>query len=414
MEPTARFVNDLGQLQVDARRCIHCGFCNSVCPTSNVSSSFKESRKSRGRVVLLQSLVEGTEALDPFDADFKELIDLCYSCRRCVEVCPAGIPIPDLMSKARFAYLNSKMMGLTIGHQIFASYGTFDSLGSKMAPLANAALGAKPLRTLFQAITHIDARARIPSFHVESFQSWFKKQPSTGHKKRAVYFVDSYANFNDPLLGKTVFSLLSSMGYQTLVPPQRESGMPAIEFGLHEKAAKIAEYNVHQLFPYAKEQVPIVCSSPAASFLLREGYPALIGGEESRVVAESTVDVAELMAHELDKGTIAFDRASAGDIVYHYCCLSKSLKLAPHTLKLLEAAGYSCRVVEDCCGGAGVWGTFKENYDVSGEIAGKLKGKLDPDEEILTESETCRLQIESRVTGKVRFPLEVLASRIRA
>jgi Fe-S oxidoreductase len=85
--------------------------------------------------------------------------------------------------------------------------------------------------------------------------------------------------------------------------------------------------------------------------------------------------------------------------------------LGPITTKLLDAACVSYRVVEECCGGAGVWGTFKENYDLSSEIATKLRDKVEPNTEILTESETCRLQIEAHVSAKVRFPVELLAER---
>src|SRR3990170_1717589 len=96
-----RFLGDLGPIKSHAARCIRCGYCNAVCPTSNVTSAFKESRTSRGRMILLQSLVEGIGDVEPYSRNFKELIDLCYSCRRCVAVCPAGIPIPDMMSHAR-------------------------------------------------------------------------------------------------------------------------------------------------------------------------------------------------------------------------------------------------------------------------------------------------------------------------
>ena len=47
------------------------------------------------------------------------------------------------------------------------------------------------------------------------------------------------------------------------------------------------------------------------------------------------------------------------------------------------------------------------------EIAGKLRNVIHPECMILTESETCRLQIEAQVTTQVHFPLELLISRIQ-
>ena len=82
------------------------------------------------------------------------------------------------------------------------------------------------------------------------------------------------------------------------------------------------------------------------------------------------------------------------------------------TTKLLRSAGIEPEIIEDCCGGAGVWGTFKENYPLSSEIAAKLGKRIEPETTVLTESETCRLQIENHVNSTVRFPLEILAPRV--
>jgi Fe-S oxidoreductase len=408
-----QFIEDLGPIQSYAKRCIHCGFCNAVCPTSNVVTAFKESRTSRGRVILLQSILQDVGSMDPYTADFKRLIDLCYSCRRCVTVCPAGIPIPDLMSHARYAYQKRKgSLELTLGHRIFANYGTFDRLGSIVSPVSNWMLHRRVVRKLMEWITHIDARAHLPPFHAESFESWFKKQPRMHHEKKVVYYVDSYANFNKPSLGMTVFTLLDHLGYEVLLPPQKESGMPAIEYGLLDKARSLARYNVRHLAPYARKGIPIVCSSPAASYLLREEYGSFLEDDDLPVVSKAVVDIAELLMEEYKKGNLHFKTDRPEHVIYHCCCLSKALSLAPITTKLLYAAGIQLDLVEDCCGGAGVWGTFKENYEMSHEIALKLRAKIESNLMVLTESETCRLQIEGHVSPEVHFPLELLAERI--
>lgn len=128
--------------------------------------------------------------------------------------------------------------------------------------------------------THIDSRANLLPFHTESFESWFKKQPDTPRPKKIVCYVDSYANFNKPYLGKLVYTLLKHLGFQVLFPTHKESGMPAIEYGLLDKARSLARYNVSQIGPYAKEGIRIVCSSPAASYLLQEGYNNFLDDDE--------------------------------------------------------------------------------------------------------------------------------------
>jgi len=407
------FLTDLGPIKSDAKRCIRCGFCNAVCAESNVSSAFKESRTSRGRMILVQSLVENVGDIDPYSADFKKLIDLCLSCRRCVSVCPPGIPIPDLMVQARYAYLKRKKWNaLTLGHRIFADYGTFDRLGSAAAPVSNWIMGRQIVKRLMEWSTHIDARTRLPPFQRQSFESWFRKRPNTPGKKKIVYFVDSYANYNYPSLAKTVVALLEHVGYQVIVPPQKESGMPSLEFGLLDKARNLARYNLGQLARYAEEGTQIVCSSLAASYLLKEGYGTILDDPEASTVSEAVVDTMDLLLEEYGKGAVRFDDQIPEHVDYHCCCLSRAMSLAPVNMKLLKAAGIIPRQIDECCGGAGVWGMFRENFEISKEIAQKLRDKISTDTTVLTESETCKMQIELHTGATVRFPLELLAERV--
>ncbi len=48
---------------------------------------------------------------------------------------------------------------------------------------------------------------------------------------------------------------------------------------------------------------------------------------------------------------------------------------------------------------------------MSSEIAAKLAQRVAEDKTLLTESETCRLQIEGHLNVPVRFPLELIADR---
>jgi glycerol-3-phosphate dehydrogenase subunit C len=228
-----------------------------------------------------------------------------------------------------------------------------------------------------------------------------------------VYFVDSYANFNDPSVAKTVVTLLEHLDYQVIVPPQKESGMPAIEYGLLNRARSLARFNINELAPYARVGRPVVCSSPAATYLLREGYRKILDEPEVATVSEAIVDMSELLLKEYESGNLHFIDGTQRNVIYHNCCLSKALSLGSTTTKLLDAASIPWTQVDDCCGGAGVWGTFKENYEISSEIAGKLESKLEPTLTVLTDSETCRLQLEAHTNATVRFPLELLAPNVK-
>ena len=367
-------------------------------------------------MILIQSLVHGVGDIEPYSPDFKELIDLCFSCRRCVAVCPAGIPIPDLNSHARHAYLKQKGAGtLTLGHRIFANYGTFDRFASTIAPISNWMLRRRVVRKLMQWTTHIDSRALLPGFHTKSFESWFRNHPMAPRSKKIVYFVDSYANYNDPAVGKMVVALLEHLGYEVFLPPQKESGMPAVEYGMLDKARDLAEYNIEHLAPYAHDGIRILCTSLAAAYLLKDGYKTFVEDPNLSVVSGAVVDIAEFLHGEYKKGNLSFQNGQKQHVKYHVCCLSKTLAIASTTRELLQAAGIETEQIDDCCGGAGVWGTFKENYAISSEIALKLRNKnnIETGTTILTESETCRMQIEGHTTCNRAFPTRTSSTTSR-
>ena len=236
----------------------------------------------------------------------------------------------------------------------------------------------------------------------------------TPRPKKIVYFMDSYANYNDPTVGKMVVALLEHLGYEVILPPQKESGMPAVEYGMLGKARELAEYNIEHLAPYAHDGIPILCTSLAAAYLLKDGYKTFVDDPNLSVVSGAVIDIAEFLHREYKNGNLRFQDGKKQQAKYHVCCLSKTLATASITRELLQAAGVETEQIDDCCGGAGVWGTFKENYTISSEIASKLsnKNKIETGTTILTESETCRLQIMGHTNATVSFPFELLAPRV--
>ncbi len=77
--------------------CVHCGFCLQACPTYvNLED---ENDSPRGRLVLMQRLLEGSIALD--DRDAGHHLDRCLGCRACETACPSGVPYGELLEATR-------------------------------------------------------------------------------------------------------------------------------------------------------------------------------------------------------------------------------------------------------------------------------------------------------------------------
>jgi glycolate oxidase iron-sulfur subunit len=77
--------------------CVHCGFCLPTCPTYGVLWQ-KEMDSPRGRIYLMQGLVDGTISLSD---TVVEHFDRCLGCMACVTSCPSGVKYGTLIEETR-------------------------------------------------------------------------------------------------------------------------------------------------------------------------------------------------------------------------------------------------------------------------------------------------------------------------
>jgi glycolate oxidase iron-sulfur subunit len=78
------------------RDCVHCGFCLPTCPT--YSLWHEEMDSPRGRIYLMQGLIDGTVELNE---TVTEHFDRCLGCMACVTSCPSGVQYDKLIELTR-------------------------------------------------------------------------------------------------------------------------------------------------------------------------------------------------------------------------------------------------------------------------------------------------------------------------
>src|SRR5262249_58381385 len=117
-------------------------------------------------------------------------------------------------------------------------------------------------------------RRRLPGFTARSFlrravrHGWTRRPRSA--RPRVAYFVDVFANYNDPLIAEAVVAVLHHNGIEVYVPPgQVGCGMAPLACGDVDTARETLQHNLRVFAELAREGCPILCSEPTAALMLR-------------------------------------------------------------------------------------------------------------------------------------------------
>jgi Fe-S oxidoreductase len=231
---------------------------------------------------------------------------------------------------------------------------------------------------------------------------------------KVVYFVDTYANYNDHELGFAVLEVLRNNGIEVILPKQRPVPLPAIVYGNVKRARKDLAYSVKYLARAVRDGYKIACSEPSAALCLKQELKYFVEGEDAKLVSENTY---ELMSYLLDlfkqSKLKAVKNPAAGGFVYHQPCHLYALGGGRAGVELLRKL-CSANITEldaGCCGIAGTFGFSKKNYELSTQMAARLKDALEksPVKEVLTECAACKMQIEHISGATVVHPVKVIA-----
>jgi glycolate oxidase iron-sulfur subunit len=87
---------DFASSEKIVRKCVHCGFCTTTCPTFLLLG--EENDSPRGRIYLIKEMLENDR---PADVETVKHVDRCLSCLSCMTTCPSGVNYMHLVDHAR-------------------------------------------------------------------------------------------------------------------------------------------------------------------------------------------------------------------------------------------------------------------------------------------------------------------------
>jgi Fe-S oxidoreductase len=244
-------------------------------------------------------------------------------------------------------------------------------------------------------------------------RGWTRKPRSA--RPRVAYFVDVFANYNDPLIAEATVAVLHHNGIEVYVPPgQVGSGMAPLTYGDVESAREALGRNLRVLAELARENFPIVCSEPSAALMLRHDALSLLDDSDARLVAAQVVELTAYLWDLHQQGLLRTDfRPLPASVGHHVPCHVKALgrpAVGPALLGLIPQLRVGTIDVS-CSGMAGTFGLKSERYELSLAAGRPMLDELARPAHLFgsTECSACRLQMEDGSGKRALHPVQYLA-----
>ncbi|MHB1528065.1 MAG: glycolate oxidase subunit GlcF [Acidiferrobacteraceae bacterium] len=384
------------------RACVHCGFCNAVCPTYQVLA--EETDGPRGRIYLIKGLLEGRTDV----ASARRHLDRCLTCRACERACPSGVPYASLLETGRavMEHAQPRSFGDRILRRLIRSVvpyrrrvRAFTALGRLMTPV----LPRRVRRMLRESpeMTHLSA---VPP-------------KDTGH--RAMLFSGCVQEVVRPGINHAASRLLTTLGWRLQPDPGGCCGALSHHLSANEESLRFMRANVDAWWPLIESglETIVVTASGCAAMLVDYGRLLAFDptyGPKAQAIASRVRDLSACMnAQDIADLDLVPDTRTVA--LHRPCTLDHSLNQGAHLEALLRVAGFNLRPGSPdagCCGSAGSYSLLEPSLAQAlrrRKLAALGTSEVDL---IVTANIGCQLHLAAGTRVPVQHWAQALALRL--
>jgi len=349
------------------RACVHCGMCNAVCPTFQLTGD--ELDGPRGRIYLMKGALEG----EPVGSETLLHLDRCLECRACETACPSGVEYHRLLDVGR-PFVEAQVRRPWLDRAIRAAIRWLAPHPARFA----AAVG---IGRIFEPFLPEALRSKLPSPSRGGVgggglpAAGDDARGSTGgalsHTPPTPYPLPSTGTGMTLLAGCVQavaaphFNAAAQRVFRRVGIDLAESagagccGAVSFHLAAAEEARALARANIDAWTSAldAGAEAVVVTASGCAAFV--KDYPDLLAddpdyAEQARRIAAAVRDPVEILEGALPSARRAPTAPCIS--VHDPCTLRNSLRLGGRVEALLRNLGYDPQPVRDahlCCGSAG-------------------------------------------------------------
>jgi D-lactate dehydrogenase len=398
-------LKSLPEVEDEVDRCIECGFCESHCPSRDLTLT------PRQRIVVRREMKRNGMRGGPLEDAFAyDAIDTCATDGLCALACPVRIDTGQLTKRLRAAGHSSaarstaawtaRHFGLT---QALARAGL--SAGAGMG----AVLGRGTVGALSRGARRIVGRA-LPEW-IEPMPSAAPRLPATnGDRPAAVYFPSCVTRTVGAMPGEgedastaAAFVAVAARAGRTLQirsdVEQYCCGQPYSSKGFPEAHAIAINAAVEALWNATRQgEIPVIVDTSPCTYSLKS-QEGLSPENKDRHARMRMLDGVEYFAAEILPALTV--RRRAASVTLHPVCSLSKMGLTPQLTAIAKAC--SDRVFippsSGCCGFAGDRGWLLPELTASATAAAAAEVRAMPADGWYSSSRTCEIGM-TRATGK--------------
>ncbi len=394
------------------RKCVHCGMCNSTCPTYQILGD--ELDGPRGRIYLIKDMLENNK---PANEKIAKHLDRCLSCYACMTTCPSGVNYMHLIDHGR-AHLE-KTYKRPILEKLFRNILSLTLPNPKIFKILSILVNiVRPLNFLF------------PEFIKNSMKLMPAKFPKKTLKTQKIYSVEKTKSIArvalltgcvqrviSPEINESTIRLLNRHNVEVVVMPEINCcGSLDHHLGKEKAAHKLFKKNINLWYDeYLENGLTAIISNTSGCGTTLKDYGFIFRGDKemkikAKKISELTKDITELLDKNIKLNFKQNEKVYK--IAYHSACSMQHGQIVhQQPIDLIKRTGNQVLNIPEghvCCGSAGTYNILQQKI-AKELLKNKIENinKIQPDF-ISTGNIGCMTQIASGTEIPIVHTVEVI------
>lgn len=398
------------------RKCVHCGFCNTTCPTYDLLGD--ELDGPRGRIYLIKDMIENNK---PASEKVVKHIDRCLSCYSCMTTCPSGVNYMHLIDHGRKHI--EKTFKRPFGDRLIRNFlSQIMPYPFRFRIIGILTLLTKPfyfifpkkIKSMIKFMPKSFPKKKLPKMQIYPVA---KKRKTVA---RVALLTGCVQQVISPQINEATIRLLNRHGIEVIVPKKISCcGSLNYHLGKTDLATQTFKNNILIWYDeYLKNGLDAIISNTSGCGTTLKDYGFIFRWDDdlkkkAKKISELTKDISEYLDENVKLNFIKNKELSKSyKIAYHSACsMQHAQKIHDIPVNLIKKTGNEVFEIPEghlCCGSAGTYNLLQN--DIANRLLKNKISNIDKikPEIISTGNIGCITQIASGTKIPILHTVEII------